>query len=60
MPLAVKGRQERDPRAATVMVNAEGASAGRRFADAYMRAVLEAHEGRARRRARRGRLGRAV
>ena len=58
--LAVRGRQDRDPRVATAMINAEGASTKRRFADAYMKAVLEAYEGRTRRRARRGRLGRAV
>ena len=58
--LAVRGRQERDPRVATVVINAEGASTKRRFADAYMKAVLKAYEGRTRRRERKGRLGRAV
>ena len=58
--LGVRGRQERNPRVATVMVNAEGMSSKRRFADAYMKAVLRAYEGRTRRRARGARLGRAI
>ena len=55
--LGVKNRQDRNPRVATVMINAEGTSSKRRFADAYMAAVLHAYEGRTRRRARREGLG---
>ena len=58
--LNVKSRQDRNPRIATVMINAEGVSTKRRFADAYMKAVLAAYEERARRGARRKRIGRAV
>ena len=58
--LGVKGRQERNPRVATVMVNAEGMSTKRQFADAYMKAVLLSYEGRTRRRAKRARIGRAM
>lgn len=57
--LGVKNRQDRNPRVATVMINAEGTSSKRRFADAYMAAVLHAYKGRTRRRARREGLGRA-
>lgn len=58
--LNVKSRQDRDPRMATVMINAEGMSTKHRFADAYMKAVLEAYEARAQRRARGARIARAV
>ena len=58
--LNVKNRRDRDPRVATVMINAEGMSTKRRFADAYMKAVLAAYEGRAQRGSRGARIGRAV
>lgn len=58
--LNVKKRQDRNPRIATVMMNAEGMSTKRRFADAYMKAVLASYEERAQGRARRARIARAL
>ena len=58
--LNVKKRQDRDSRMATVMINAEGMSTKQRFADAYMKAVLAAYEGRAKRGAWRSRISRAA
>ena len=58
--LNVKKRQDQNPRVATVMVNAEGISTKHRFADAYMKAVLAAYEGRAQKGARRAKIARAV
>lgn len=58
--LNVKKRQDRNPRIATVMMNAEGISTKHRFADAYMKAVLVAYEERAQGGAWRARITRAL
>lgn len=58
--LNVKSRQDRNPRMATVMINAEGMSTKHRFADAYMKAVLASYEKRVQRRDRKARISRAV
>ena len=52
--LNVKKRQDRNPRVATVMIDAEGVSTKHRFADAYMKAALVAYDGHAHRGARKG------
>ena len=58
--LNAKSRRDRNPRTVTVMMNADGMSTKHRFADAYMKAVLEAYESRAQRRARGTRIAKAV
>ena len=58
--LNVKRRRDRNPRMATVMINAEGMSTRLRFADAYMKAVLVAYDEHAHRGVRKEHIARAA